>query len=192
MLRERKEYRKNFSAVGQLNMGGEILQINCYDVSVKGVMIEVLPGQLLRTIADFEAFLAENRCAEIFVDELMLSGEVNVVWVREDQNRIMMGLEFEEVVYNAEKLWIKRRDYRKTESFVVELSVDNQKWQVEGINRSKNGLSVALPAPHPSIKINAPVKVQVKDFGLAALGKIVWINESEESIKVGLQILSID
>lgn len=191
MFRERKEYRKNFNAVGQLHVGGEILQFNCYDVSVKGAMIEVLPGGLLATVADFEAFLAEETRAEIFVGELMLSGEVKIIWVKGDQKRIMMGLEFESVVHNAEKLWIKRRDYRKTESFTAELFIDNQKWQVEGINRSIKGLCVILPEQHPVIKVNAPVKIQVKELGMAAVGKIVWVSDTDGVTKVGLQILSI-
>lgn len=191
MFRERKEYRKNFNAVGQLHLGGEILNFNCYDVSVKGAMIEVLPGELLTTVADFETLLKEDRRAEIFVEELMLSGEVNIVWVRKDRHRIMMGLEFESVVHNAEKLWIKRRDYRKTESFIADLIIDKQKWQVKGINRSTKGLCVSIPAQDAAIKVNAPVKIQVKDIGLAALGKIVWVSTSNETTVVGLQILSI-
>jgi len=191
MFRERKEYRKNFNAAGQLHVGGEVLQFNCYDVSVKGAMIEVLPGELLATVADFESLLAEEKRAEIFVEELMLSGEVNITWVKEEQSRIMMGLEFESVVHNAEKLWIKRGDYRKNQSFKADLFIDNQKWQVEGINRSIKGLCVILPEQHPAIKVNAPIKIQVKELGLAALGKIVWVSDTEGVTKAGLQILSI-
>ena len=191
MFHERKEYRKNLNAVGQLYIGGEILQFNCYDVSVKGAMIEVSPGELLSTVADFEALIAEEQWAEIFIAELMLSGEVHIVWVREESNRIMMGLELESVVHNAKRLKIKRRDYRKTEPFTADLFIDNQHWQVEGINRSKNGLCVLLPGQHPTIKVNTPVKIQIKALGLVALGKIVWINEENGFTKMGLQILVI-
>ena len=191
MFRERKEYRKNFSAVGELNLGGEVLQFNCYDVSVKGAMIEVHPGVLLASVADFDALITEDRRAEIFIEELMLAGEVSVVWVREDHGRIMMGLEFESVVHNAEKLWIKRRGYRKNEPFTAELFIEKQKIHVEGINRSAKGLCVRLPAEHPPIEVNDPVKLQIKEFGLAALGKVVWVNDEEELTTVGLQFISI-
>lgn len=191
MFRERKEYRKQFNAVGRLHIGGEVLAFNCYDVSVKGAMIEVLPGELLTTLADFEAFLVENSAAEIFVEELMLSGEVKIIWVREERSRIMMGLEFEAVVHNADKLWIKRRDYRKAEPFTAELFVDKEKLKVEGINRSLKGLCVRFPTQGKPIKVNTPVKLQVKEFGLGALGKVVWVRQTEELTTVGLEILSI-
>ncbi len=192
MFRERKEYRKKFSAVGQLNIGGEILQFNCYDVSVKGAMIEVFPGKLLATAADFDALIKEDSRAEIYIEELMLSGEVSVVWVREDHGHIMMGLEFEAVVHNAEKLWIKRRGYRKNEPFTAELFVEKEKVHVDGINRSAKGLCVRLPAEHPPIKVKDPVKLQIKEFGLAAMGKVVWISDEEGVTKVGLQFIAID
>lgn len=191
MFRERKEYRKSFHAIGQLSIGGEILQFNCYDVSVRGAMIEVMPGDLLVSVADFEALLAEDRQAEIYIGELLLSGEVSVIWVREELGRIMMGLEFESVAHNAEKLWIKRRDYRKTEPFTAVLFLGQQKLDVEGINRSVRGLCVRLPAEHPELQVNLPVKLQIKEFGLAALGKVVWVSEEQGVTQVGLQIISL-
>ncbi|MGR8931186.1 MAG: PilZ domain-containing protein [Gammaproteobacteria bacterium] len=192
MFRERKEYRKHFSAIGQLNIGGEILPFSCYDVSVKGAMIEVKPGKLLVKVSDFEALLSEDRKAEIFIGELMLSGEVSIIWVREDRGKILMGLEFEAVVHNAEKLWIKRRDYRKTEPFTAELFVGKDHLLVEGINRSAKGLCVRLPAGHPAFEVNMPVKLQIKEFGLAALGKVAWLSDEKDGLtKVGLQIVSL-
>jgi hypothetical protein len=192
MFQERKEYRKNFNAIGQLNVGGETLQFNCYDVSVKGAMVELVPGQLLSSVDDFEKLLCEDRRAEIFVEELMLAGEVSIVWVREERGRIMMGLEFETVVHNAEKLWLKRRGYRKTEPFTAELFVDKDRLHVEGVNRSTKGLCVKLSVQHPAIKPNAPVKLQIREFGLAALGKVVWVSSTEDSALVGLQIISMN
>lgn len=191
MFQERKEYRKNFNAVGQLNVGGETLQFNCYDVSVKGAMIELIPGHLLATAEDFEKLLFEDNRAEIFVEELMLAGEVTIAWVREERGRILMGLEFQSVVHNAEKLWLKRRGYRKEEPFTAELFVDKDRLHVEGVNRSTKGLCVRLSVQHPAIKPNTPVKLQIKELGLAALGKVVWVSHSGEVTLVGLQIISI-
>ncbi len=191
MFQERKEYRKNFNAAGQLHVGEETLQINCYDVSVKGAMVEVLPGELLASIQDFEALLNEDQRAEIFVDELMLAGEVDIVWVRQERSRIMMGLEFQSVVHNADKLWLKRRGYRKTAPFTAELFVDKDRLHVEGINRSAKGLCVKLAVHHPALKVDAPVKLQIQQFGLAALGKVVWVSTVDEITMVGLQIISV-
>lgn len=189
MFKERKEYRKNFNAAGKLSIGGETLSFNCYDVSVKGAMIEVVPGTLLSTAEDFENLLLEDRTAEIYIEELMLAGEVKVVWVRAERNRIMMGLEFLSVVHNAHKLWLKRRGYRKTEPFSVELFIDKDRLHVEGVNRSLKGLCVRLNVQHPGVKVNAPVKLQINEFGMSALGRVAWVKTEDEITLVGLQIM---
>jgi|APLak6261673822_1056097.scaffolds.fasta_scaffold00235_10 hypothetical protein len=191
MFKDRKEYRKKFNAAGQLHVGGETLQLNCYDVSVKGAMVEIIPGELLSTVEDFEALLGEDRKAEIFVEDLMMSGEVGIVWVRQDRSRIMMGLEFHNVVHNAHKLWRKRRSYRKEQPFSAELFVDKDRFQVEGINCSTEGVCLRMAVNHPSLKVNALVKLQVKQFMLNALGKVAWIKQDNDVITIGLQIIVI-
>lgn len=191
MFQERKEYRKNFNTPGQLSIGGETLLFNCYDVSVSGAMIEVDPGKLLTTVQDFEHLITEDDKAEIYVEELKLAGEVRVAWVRQERNRIMMGLEFQTVVHHANKLWLKRRGYRKTEPFSAELFIENKWLHVEGINRSVKGLCVRLQGLHEHIKLDLPVKLQIKEFDLAAVGKVVWVEMAGESTLIGLQIMSI-
>lgn len=191
MFKDRKEYRKNFNATGQLHVGGETLPLNCYDVSVKGAMLEITPGELLSTVEDFEALIRENRRAEIFVDDLMMSGEVSIMWVKQDSDRIKMGVEFLNVVHNAEKLWRKRRSYRKEQPFTAELIVDKERFEVEGINCSTDGVCLRMAIAHPVIMVNALVKLKVKKYSLNALGKIVWVKRDGESITFGLQLITI-
>lgn len=191
MFQDRKEYRKNFNAEGQLFVGGETLQLNCYDVSLKGAMVEVSPGELLTSIEDFETLVNEDRQAAVFVAELMLAGEVDVVWVKRERNRIMMGLEFRDVVHNAHKLWRKRRGYRKVEAFTAELFIDKERFSVEGINRSVEGMCLKLAGTHPSIRENAPVKVLVAELGFSALGKVVWVDGNELTTRFGLQLVAV-
>lgn len=192
MFKDRKEYRKKFNAAGQLHVGGETLQLNCYDVSVKGAMVEIIPGDLLTSADDFTSLLAENRRAEIFVDDLLLSGEVDIVWVKQDGDKIMMGVEFHNVIHNAHKLWRKRQTYRKEQPFTAELFIDKDRFHVDGINCSTDGICLRMTVKHPSLQPNAFVKLKVKQFGLNALGKIVWIKDDNESTVLGLRIITLN
>lgn len=192
MFQDRKEYRKNFNAAGLLNWGGETLRFNCYDVSVKGVMVEIVPGNFLTQIEDFEALQTEAPRAEVFVEELNLAGEADVVWVKQERGRIMMGLEFQEVVHHASKLWLKRYGYRKTDPFTAELYIGDDHLHVDGINRSARGLCIRTHEHHRDLRVNAAVKMQIPEFGLSAVGKVVWLTEDADTTTVGLQILSFD
>ncbi|MDD1621745.1 MAG: PilZ domain-containing protein [Methylococcaceae bacterium] len=191
MFKERKEYRKKFNATGQLYVGGETLSLSCYDVSVKGAMLEIIPGELLATIEDFEALIGENRRAEIYVEDLMMSGEVDIVWVKQEHNHILMGVEFLNVVHNANKLWRKRRNYRKEQPFSAELIVEKDHFQVEGINCSKEGVCLRMMVSLPSIKKDTLVKLKVQQFALNAFGKIMWVKHDGEITTLGLQIITL-
>jgi hypothetical protein len=191
MLKDRKEYRKKYNAAGLLHIGGETLRLYCYDVSVKGAMVEVIPGLLLATVHDFESQMNEDRRAEIFIEELMLSGEVIIAWVKQNRNRIMLGIEFSNVVHNASKLWQKRRNYRKKQLFSAQLVIDKDQINVDGINCSTEGVCLRLAANHPEIKVDTLVKLQIKQFSLNALGKVVWMRNENDTAIIGLQIISV-
>jgi hypothetical protein len=191
MLKGRKEYRKKYNAEGQLYLGGEILRLNCYDVSVKGAMVEIIPGTLLSTTADFQALLFEDRHAEIFIEDLMMSGEVIIAWAREARGRIMLGVEFIDVLPNAEKLWRKRRNYRKNKTFTAELFIDKDRLNIEGVNYSVEGACLKMAVNHPAIVKDALIKLHLKEMDWNAIGKVVWVKSEDNQVTVGLQMLVI-
>lgn len=191
MFHDRKEYRKKINAEGLLHIGGETLRVNCYDVSLKGVMVVIHPGKLLVDVEDFEALMLENRHGEVFIEALTLAGDVEIVWVKRDHERLMMGLAFQDVMHHAEKLWRKRRGYRKTESFEAEMRIDKRYFNLEGINRSTEGMCLRLVAVDHEIKVGEPVKLFVPQFHLTAMGKVVWADSGELSCRFGLQLITL-
>ena len=191
MLKERKEYRKKFNAAGQIFLGGETLCFSCHDVSVKGAMLDVLPGILLTTVDDFVAMLNEDQRAEIFIEDLMMSGEANVIWAKENDDRVLLGVEFTNVLPNAVKLWRLRRNYRKKQVFSTELIIEKDRFNVEAINFSLDGVCLRTAIRHPSLKVDALVKLHVPAYSANAFGKVIWINEEDGIVEFGLQIITM-
>ncbi len=193
MTQDRKEYRKSFNSSGQLYVAGEFLDFIGYDVSVKGILIEVVPGLLLAKIDDFEALLKENNSAEIYVKDLMLTGETDIVWAKQDNGKIMLGLEFRDVMYNANKLWRKRRTYRSKNKFTGYLIADNNSIGFQGLNLSVDGMALKLDQQESSLKPGTIIKFQVHSPDSRGAAKIVWINTNDpESCVLGLKYLAVD
>jgi hypothetical protein len=192
MFQEKKEYRKNYSSSGQLHMAGETLEFISRDVSVKGISIEVVPGRLLSEYADFEAYIKENALAEIFVKDLMLTGEVEVIWLRQEQGKILMGLEFQDVIHNADRLWLKRQFYRKEQSFTGFLLLKDRRVEFEGKNVSVDGLMIYLNELDESLSQNSVVRLYSESLSIKAMAKICWIKEEAEpkGFYLGLRYLS--
>ncbi|MEQ1635671.1 MAG: PilZ domain-containing protein [Methylococcales bacterium] len=195
MNQSRREYRKVYTSSGQLYLAGELLNFIGYDISVKGIQVEILPGTFLSDAEDFEKLLKENATAEIFVKDLMLTGEVAIAWVnKNDDGAIMLGLEFRDVIYNAEKLWHKRRYYRKNKKATGALihHDDNRKITFESVNVSTDGIMIHLTEP-PGYEIytGLVVKILSLELNIKAVAKVAWI-DSKEQTTMGLRYLQVD
>ncbi len=193
MTQVRKEYRKSFNSSGQLYVAGEFLDFIGYDVSVKGILVEVVPGSLLSGIDDFDALLKENNSAEIYVKDLMLTGETDIVWAKLENGKIMLGLEFRDVMYNAKKLWRKRRTYRSKNKFSGYLIADKKSIDFQGLNLSVDGMALKLDQPESSLEPGKMIKFQVHGTDSSGVAKIVWINADDpDSCVLGLKYLVVD
>ena len=191
MFQDRREYRKSYNSSGQLYVAGELLDFISYDISVKGILIEIVPGSLLTEIHDFEVLLKEDNFAEIYVKDLMLTGEAEIVWVRQDKGRILLGLEFKDVMSNATKLWRKRSYYRSKRKFYGYLIAGDQRINFEGNNISSEGLEIKLDQTHSVLKAGCLVKLDVDELGIKGVGKIIWVNVADdETCVLGLRYLA--
>jgi len=193
MFQERNEYRKILTSSGQLYLSGELLDFVSYDVSVKGILIEIVPGTLLSDVSDFEALIKENNAAEIYVKDLMLAGKVDIAWVKEEKGKVLLGLEFQDVMYNAEKLWRKRQYFRSRRRFLGTLVIDDRKLNFQGLNVSTVGLSLQLDLMDEVLQPKRTVKLMLNDLDIKGMGKIVWVKTFAEEVTVlGLKYLIIE
>lgn len=191
MLKDRKEYRKNYNAEGKLYIGGETLLLSCYDVSVKGAMVELTPGLMLAKAEDFNALLEEDNRAEIFIEDLLLSGEVVIAWVKQSRNSVLLGVEFSNVIPNSPKLWRKRRSYRNRQPFTADLTIDKEHLTVGGVNCSMEGACLQVAEGQAELKVDALVKLHINHYAINAIGKVVWTKPEREMLKFGVHYLPV-
>jgi hypothetical protein len=144
-------------------------------------------------MADFESLLKENNSAEIFVKDLMLTGEADIAWAKQDNEKILLGLEFRDVMYNAEKLWRKRRYYRRKKKFSGTLLVGVKPVVFQSINTSVDGMSIELSQADSSLEPGNVIRLLIDGQETSAYGKIIWINASGDEYSVlGLRYLAIE
>lgn len=209
MSENRKEPRNHFTALGQLNIAGELLDFISYDVSVKGILVEILPGILLSSVEDFEKLLKEGCTAEFFVKDLMFTGDAELVRVNLREESIFLGLEFRNIIYNANRLWHKRRYYRKSKC-IPGIMVINEEQQIafETVDVSVKGAMIQLIAEfatqssgtselsktnliEESINVGMIVKIIMRDLNFKAIAEIIWIGK-EAPICLGINYLQIE
>lgn len=195
MIQDRKEFRKNLISNGSIFLGGEKLDFKGYDISVRGMQIEVTPGVLVHSVSDVAQIIESNNIAEIFVEELGLTGDVELVWVRDEDGKIIMGLEFRDVMHNAGKMWRKRRSYRKKLQKFGSLFIQDHEIDFECLDFSVEGMRLRIVEPE-NIKIQAgsDAKVISDKLNLEAIAKVIWVNrnEDDDAIYLGLRYLELN
>lgn len=210
MSESRKEERKSFISIGQLYIAGEMLDFRSYDISVNGILVEILPGEFLTSLDDFEKLLKESFTVEFFVKELMFTGEADIVRVFKRNDSIMLGLQFRDVIYNATRLWRRRRYYRKHRSVSGVMIVNHdQIIHFKSLDVSMGGAMLQLidyavaesdPADAKLVDIDhlnktltagQVVKIIMKELNNKAIAEIIWI-EHESTINMGLKYLQKD
>jgi len=194
VFQDRKEYRKSFTSPGQLYVAGETLSIISYDVSVKGVLIEMNAGSLLSSTTDIEELIKESLIAEIFVKDLMLSGVAQIVWTKATNGKLMVGLEFVDVQYNADKLWRKRKYYRKKQDISGILINNDIRCDITTVDMSVDGFMVKLTGNAGQLEKGIIVKLILAALNLKAVAKIIWIRKDVDNseILMGLRYLEVD
>ncbi len=190
MQQNRKDYRKKFTSTGVMFLAGELLSFVSYDVSVKGVQIELVPGEFISTVTDVRNILNEIHSAEVFVHDLMLSAEAKIAWVREVEGKILLGLEFSDVRHNADKLWLQRHYYRKALVIDASLLLNEQEILAQMTDISKDGMKLSITIDI-KLKVGDALKVFVPDKKLKALAVVVWLNHKPDSTELGMRYIDV-
>lgn len=190
MEENRKDYRKKLTSPGIIYLAGEQLKIVCYDISVQGIQVELMPGELICTIDDIRNLLSDAQQAEVFVQDLGLSAQVNLAWAQDDQEKILLGLEFTEVRHNSQKLWLKRRFYRKSLITNAKIISHNQRLEAQTVNFSTDGMrlrcsDVALIG----IKPDQTMTIDIPEKALNALAIVIWVNTEISFIEFGVRYI---
>jgi len=188
MQQNRKDYRKKITSTGVVFLAGELLEFVSYDISVKGVQIELVPGDFISTVTDVRNILNEIHSAEVFVHDLMLSAEATIAWVREIEGKILLGLEFSDVRHNADKLWLQRHYYRKSLVGDANLLFNEQEITAQTIDISKDGMKLSI-ATETELKVGDAIKLFIPDRKLNALAVVIWFNQSLDFAELGVRYI---
>ncbi len=198
MVGKRRDTRNEYISLGQVFIAGELLDFVSFNISATGILVEVMPGTFLTTVEDFEKLIRENSTVEFFVKDLMFTGEATIVRVFEQNEAIHLGLEFRDVLYNATRLWHKRRYYRKQRTIpgimiindFVEILFETIDISIGGVMLKivDNNAEAARDSASVNLTAGQVVKVIIKELNLKAIAEIVWIDNGSIQ-QLGLKYL---
>ena len=190
MQENRKVYRKKFTSTGVIYLAGEQFEFVSYDVSVKGIQIELQPGQFISSVNDVRNLLNESQEAEVFVHDLGLSAESKIAWAQEDKGKILLGLEFINVKHNVTKLWLKRRYYRKKLTMDAVFLLNGQEFKAQTVDVSTDGMRLKCTAVE-NLKVGDVIKLFVHEKDIKALAVVIWLSSESSSVEFGVRYITV-
>lgn len=187
-----RPYRKNLMSHGLIYMGGEEQEITIKDLSLTGVLAELKCDQASRDVKDIFIKLSASTTIDLYLPEMRLAGEAEVVRVDMINDHILLALEFKNVVYDVDNQLYKRKVYRKNMVVPGKILLNGEYHEFNTINASVDGLMVNL-AESLAVEAGEVTVFEIERLELEGEIKVIWAERSADGgILLGLQYVHME
>ncbi len=169
-----RPYRKNLMSHGLIYMGGEERAITIRDLSLTGVFAELKCGHAdSDDIKDIFNMLSESTTIDMYLPEMRLAGEAEVVRVDLFDDHILLALEFKNIAYDVDNQLYKRKVYRKHMIVPGKILLNNEYHEFNTVNASVDGLMINLPESVVAEAGDVTV-FEIEHLALEGEVKVIW------------------
>jgi len=192
MIDENRPYRKNLTSHGLIYLGGDELEISVRNLSITGVLAELEDNGSVDDIQGIFQAVQATPTIDIYLPEMRLAGEADVVRADMVDGHIYLALEFRNVSYDVDNVLYKRKAYRKDMTAPGQIVFNKTKHHFFTKNVSVDGLMVLIKE---KIKVDEGV-VTIFDFPRLDLRgeiQVAWVEHLEDgSTLMGLQYIHME
>jgi D-ribose pyranose/furanose isomerase RbsD len=184
--------RKNLASHGLIYMGGEEQKITVINISITGVLAELNSIEKNIDVKDIFNILLTSTIIDLYLPEMRLAGEAEVVRVDVNIDRILLALEFKNITYDIDKTLNKRKAYRKSvsDSGLILLNGENREFNT--VNVSVEGLMIRI-AETLSVEEGTITCFEFKRLELNGKVEVIWCNlTSDTETLLGLRYVNIN
>jgi hypothetical protein len=186
-----RPYRKNLMSRGLIYMGGEEQEITIKDLSLTGVLAELNCDQG-RDAKEIFNMLSVSTTIDLYLPEIRLAGEAEVVRVDMHEGQILLALEFRNVAYDVDNQLYKRNVHRKNMTAPGKILLNGEYRDFITVNVSVDGLMVNL-AEAIDVKAGEVTVFEFGQLGLDGEIKVIWAERTADAgTLLGLQYVHME
>lgn len=192
MPESKRYYRKKLTAHGFIYIADEEVEISVRNLSITGLLAELEYSHPLHDIKDiFEAIKSSTKI-DLWLPEMRLVGEAEVVRADLIDGRIYVALEFLHISHDVDNVLYKRKNYRKELIAPGSIIFNGQKYAFTTRNVSVTGLLV-----HFKEKITVTEGIvtvfDFKHLHLRGKIKVIWLEHTEDDgTLMGLEYVQME
>jgi hypothetical protein len=126
---------------------------------------------------------------EVYLPEMRLAGEAEVVRADMEDGQILLALEFTNIAYDIEKDLNKRKVYRKNMSSPGKIFLNGEYCDFNTVNVSVEGLMICLNETI-AVEVGTVTEFEFKQLALEGQIKVIWVDPiSDDRTLMGLQYI---
>ena len=184
--------RTNLVSHGAIYMGGEEHKITIKNISINGVLAQLDSNREDIDIKYIFNQLQISTIVDLYLPEMRLAGEVEVVRADMEEGHILLAMAFKNIGYEMDKDFNRRKAYRKYMIDSGEILLNDQHYIFNTVNVSVDGLMISLSGTI-SAKVGTMTRFELKRLMLQGKTKVIWIYPlSDDQTLIGLQFMDIE
>jgi hypothetical protein len=184
--------RKNLTSHGLIYMGEEEYEITVIDISITGVLAELHSNNKDIDVKDIFNILLTSTIIDLYLPEMRLAGEAEVVRVDVNNDYLLLALEFKNIAYDIDKNLNKRKAYRKNMPDPGQILLNGEYHEFNTVNVSVEGLMIRL-VEIISIEEGTITSFEFKRLELKGKVEVIWSDlTSDAETLMGLRYVNIN
>jgi len=178
--------RKNLTSHGMIYLGEEEHKISVINISISGMLAKLDNNKDIDIKYVFNSLLVST-IIDLYLPEMRLAGEVEVVRADMDDDHILLALEFKNIAFDIDEDLNKRKAYRKNIPDPGKILLNGEYRDFNAVNVSVEGLMICL-SEAISVAEGTITQFEFKRLELDGEIKVIWVDLiSDGRTLMGLQ-----
>jgi hypothetical protein len=184
--------RKNLISDGLIYLGEEEHVITIENLSINGVLAKLNSHREDIDIKYIFKSLLVSTIIDLYLPEMRLAGEVEVVRADVEDDQILLALEFKNIAYDIDKDLNKRKAYRKNMPGPGKILLNGEYHDFITVNVSVEGLMISIPEAI-SVGQGTITRFEFKRLELEGEIKVIWVDSMPDNrTLMGLQYIHLE
>lgn len=188
---EDRAYRKTLTGTGLIYLGSVEHEIHLLNISLTGLLAELKMDGLVNDIKDMFQALQVSPIIDIYLPEMRLAGEAEVVRAESTKEGIQIGIEFRNLSYDIDNLLYNRRAYRKNMTAPGHIVFNDFDYAFNTENVSVDGLMIRISG-RVEVETGTVTHFDFKHLELQGEVQVIWVERDYNSTLLGLQYLHLE
>jgi len=173
-------------------MGEEEHEITVLNISITGILAELNSHKKDIDVKYIFNMLLTTTIIDLYLPEMRLAGEAEVVRVDVDNDRVLLALEFKNIAFDIDKTLNKRKVYRKNMPDLGQILLNGEYHEFKTVNVSVEGLMISL-SETISVEEGTKTHFEFKRLELNGKVEVIWSDlTSDAETLIGLRYVNLN